>query len=84
MHREKGTGGDIDTKNIKKHKNDIFRLLINVSPTSRIETPRNIQNDVNLFLDQIKEDKPDLKNLGIRGASLNELLDILRAIFLGN
>ncbi len=32
----------IDTKNIKKHKNDVFRLLANVFPTSRIEPSAGI------------------------------------------
>ncbi len=65
MKERKEAGDDIDTKNIKKHKNDVFRLLANVSPTSRIECTNDIQNDVIQFIEQIKEDKPDLKNLGI-------------------
>ena len=67
----------------EKHKNDIFRLLANGSPTSRIESSRNIQNDVTQFIAQIKEDKPDLKNLGIRGTSIDEMLEILGDVFLG-
>lgn len=35
------------------------------------------------FIERIKEDKPDLKNLGIRGTSLDEMLEILGDIFLG-
>jgi hypothetical protein len=34
------------------------------------------------FIEQIKEDIPDLKNLGIRGTSLDEMLEILGDIFL--
>ena len=83
LKKRKEAGEDVDTKNIRKHKNDIFRLFANVSPTSRIESSRNIQNDVTQFIEQIKEDKPDLKNLGIRGASLDEMLKILGDVFLG-
>lgn len=36
MKAYKEAGEAIDTKSIKKHKNDIFRLLANVLPTSRI------------------------------------------------
>lgn len=74
-------GEDIDTKNVRKHKNDVFRLLANVSFRSRIESSIEIQHDVQLFIEQIKEDKPDLKNLGIRGTGLDEFLEILRNIF---
>jgi hypothetical protein len=83
MNKRKEAGEQVDTKNIKKHKNDIFRLLANVSPSSRIRPAEEIQNDVIQFIEQIKEDKPDLKNLGIRGTSLDEMLEILGDIFLG-
>ncbi len=83
MKVRKETGEEIDTKNIRKHKNDVFRLLVNVSTTSRIEPTSDIQNDVIQFIEQIKEDKPDLKNLGIRGTSFYEMLEILGDMFLG-
>jgi hypothetical protein len=54
-------GENVDMNDIRKHKNDIFRLLAYVSPTSRIECTNDIQNDVIQFIEQIKEDKPDLK-----------------------
>lgn len=83
MKERKEAGELVDTKNIRKHKNDIFRLLANVSHASRIETAEEIQNDINLFIKIIKEDQPDLVNLGIRGTSLDEMLMILSGIFLG-
>lgn len=83
MKERKEAGYDIDSKNIKKHKNDVFRLLANVSPTIRIQLSAGIQNDVMQFIEQVKEDKPDLKNLDIRSTSLDEMLEILGTIFLG-
>jgi len=83
MKERKEAGEDIDTKNIKKHKNDVFRLLANVSPTSRIEPSVGIQNDVIQFIEKIREDKPDLRNLGISSTSFDEMLEILGDIFLG-
>jgi len=83
MKERKEAGELVDTKNIRKHKNDVFRLLANVSPASRIETAEEIQIDVNLFIEKIKEDQPDLMNLGIRGTSFVEMLMILSGIFLG-
>lgn len=79
----KEAGEDVDTKNIKKHKNDVFRLLASVSLTSRIKSSQDIQNDVVKFIEQIKEDKPDLKNLDIKKTSFDEMLEILGDIFLG-
>ena len=83
LKERKEAGEDVDTKNIRKHKNDVLRLLANVSLTSRIKSSQEIQNDVVKFIEQIKEDKPDLKNLGIRKTSFDEMLEILGDIFLG-
>ncbi len=83
MKERKVDGEQVDMKNIKKHKNDVFRLLANVSPSSRIQAVEEIQKDVIQFIEQIKADKPDLKNLGIRGTNLDEMLEILGNIFLG-
>jgi len=81
--KERDEAGDlIDAKNIKKHKNDVFRLLANVSPTSKIHLPKEIQNDVIKFIEKINGDKPDLKNLGIRSTSFDEMLVILSNVFL--
>lgn len=79
---QKEAGKGIDTKNIKKHKNDIFRLLENIRPESRIELTEEIQNDVIRFIEQIKEDKPDLKNMDIGRTSFDEMLEILSNTFL--
>lgn len=82
MKTRKEAGESIDSKNIRKHKNDVFRLLSNVSPTAKIYTSGEIKNDINQFIELVKEDKPDLKNLGIRGSSFDDMLAILGNVFL--
>ena len=84
MQQRKASGEHVDSKNIKKHKNDIFRLLANVTPSNKIETSTEIQKDISRFMELIREDKPDLKNLGIRGTSFDELMEILNSIFYKN
>lgn len=81
MKERKESGEQIDSKNIKKHKNDVFRLLANIVPSSRVEIADEIQSDISRFIKLIKEDKPDLKNLGIRGTNFNVLIDILKNIY---
>jgi hypothetical protein len=76
------SGEHVDSKNIKKHKNDVFRLLANVTASSRVETGKEIQKDIIQFIEQIKDDKPDLKNLGLRETNLEEMIDTLAKIFL--
>ena len=72
----------VDSKNIKKHKNDVFRLLTNVTPSVKINTEIEVVNDVNKFIELIEEDKPDIKNLGIKGTDYYELIEILKNIYL--
>lgn len=77
MNERKKAGEPIDMKNIKKHKNDVFRLLANVPPASRIQPAGEIQNDVIQFIEHMKEERLDLKGLGISGTTLDEMLELL-------
>ena len=81
---QKENGKEIDARSIKKHKNDVFRLIAYVSPKSRIELTEEIQHDVIRFIEQIKQDKPDLKKLGIVGTGFDDMLEIIDDLFLGN
>ena len=49
----KKAGEKVDSKNIKKHKNDVFRLLANVTPAGRIETAAGIRKDISQFVELI-------------------------------
>lgn len=82
MKERKEAGERVDSNNIKKHKNDVFKLLANVTPSSRVETEVEIKNDISKFIKLIKEDKPDFKNLRIRNTSFYELLEVLESTFL--
>jgi len=77
----KEAGEKVDSKNIKKHKNDVFRLLANVIPAGRIETAAAIRSDIAQFIELIDKDKPDIKNLGIRGTNFRELMEVLKSTF---
>ena len=69
--------GDIDSKDIKKHKNDVFRLLMGADPSKRLKLNEKTLLDVNAFIDQVKLDPPDLNNMGFKNVSLIELTDLL-------
>ena len=72
----------IDSKMIRKHKNDIFRLIINIPPLNRLEVKGEIRNDIIEFIEKIKEDQLDLNNLGFRTFTPEELLERIREIYL--
>lgn len=75
-------GEQIDSKNVKKHKNDIFRLLVNLTPSSKIEVEDEIYEDINRFLEKITDDQPDLKNLGIKTVTFEELLNRIKELYI--
>lgn len=76
------SGMQVDSKDIKKHKNDVFRLLANVLPSSTVEIDSEIEVDVGFFIEKIQEDKPDLKNLGIKNVGLDDMLELIESIYL--
>lgn len=82
MKQKINMGETIDSKNVRKHKNDIFRLLPNITPSTKINVPQDIKKDIVQFIELIDEDKPDLKNLGLTGKDFNELIELLKNIYL--
>lgn len=74
-------GEHVDSKNIRKHKNDVFRLLANVLPSSKVEINDEAKVDIRQFIKRIEEDKPDMKNLGLGNITLNEMIRLLENIF---
>lgn len=58
-------GERIDDRDIRKHKNDVIRLLQLLSPDSRMKLPPQIQHDLHTFLISIQGDSSiDYKHLG--------------------
>lgn len=82
MKKKLDNGIHVDAYNINKHKNDIFRLLANISPSTQMGIPEEIHKDLILFTDKINKDRPDLQNLGIRGTSFEEQVELLRDKYL--
>lgn len=76
----KAKGENIDSKNIKKHKNDVFRLSELLGVSTEITVPEAVFQDIRLFLDQMSNEDIDLKQLGIRGTK-EEILARLTAVY---
>jgi hypothetical protein len=62
-------GEPVDSKNIRKHANDVLRLSQLLVPDVRIELAPRIAQDLNRFLDAITEDRSiDPKSLKINSS----------------
>jgi hypothetical protein len=62
-------GEPVDSKNVRKHANDVLRLSQLLAPDVRIEVAPRIEQDLNHFLDGIEADRTiDPKSLGINSS----------------
>jgi hypothetical protein len=71
--REK-RGEQIDSKTIKKHKNDVFRLYQILYPASDPEAPAAVRKDIREFISRMRGEDVDLKALGIRAGTRDGIL----------
>lgn len=71
--REKN-GEKIDSKTIKKHKNDVFRLYQILDPATDPEAPDTVKKDISDFLSRMRGEDIDLKSLGIRTGTRDDIL----------
>lgn len=81
LSKRKADGESIDSTDIKKHKNDVFRLYQLVTPSTTIELPSTIREDMQRFVESLAEDAPvDTKQLRIR-ASATEVLEAIKRLY---
>jgi len=80
LNERKLNGEPVDSKDIKKHKNDIYRLSQIVSNNASIAVASNIYRDITQFLELIKYDSVDLKQMNIL-ESKESIIDRLSKIY---
>jgi predicted nucleic acid-binding Zn-ribbon protein len=82
LSERKEQGDKIDSRSIKKHRNDVFRLAQLLPRDSMIEMPASIQEDMRHFLDLAEADetlKP--KDFGVQ-MTREEGVALLRSVYL--
>ena len=77
LSARKMAGEKIDSKNIKKHKNDVFRLAANMDKNVKLTIPDAVREDVKRFMDEAEKEPVDLKNLGIKNIAYEEILNVI-------
>ena len=81
LNERKGNGEAVDSKNIKKHKNDVFRLGQLLTAESRQALGEDIANDMKHFLNEMEKENVDLKALGVRGFSQESMISLLKICY---
>jgi hypothetical protein len=72
--RRKQEGEQIDSRNIKKHKNDVFRLSGLLSADIRITINASVYQDMRAFINSMRKEPVDLHKLGIISRSQEDIL----------
>lgn len=73
----------VDSKDIKKHKNDIYRLTSLLTPEMQITVSQEIYDDIQVFINAVGDDNVNYKQLGIRGITQSSsVVDRLRAAYI--
>ena len=78
----KARGEHVDSRDIRKHKNDVFRLTELLYPGTRIPAPASVKADLQYFVSRMSGEDIDLKQLGIVGRTHDEILQELVKIYI--
>lgn len=80
----KENGEKIDEKQLRKHKMDIFRLLLLLTPEDNFTIAESIKSDIANFVEVVKDDLPDkqiFREMGAGNINVEELFKQLINVF---
>jgi hypothetical protein len=81
LNHRKQQGDNIDSRNIRKHKNDVFRLYQIAEPGNRVSLPSSIAKDLQLFFSLISDEAIDLGSLGLESTTLESIITELKKMY---
>lgn len=82
MTERKAAGESIDSKDIRKHRNDVFRLTQLINPTEKITAPTGVCEDIREFVGRMKEENVDVKQLNLPGTTKEQILKELEELYI--
>lgn len=74
-------GKEIASDDIRKHQNDVLRLLAVADKKSKLAVSDNVFSDVKLFLSDLNIDENHLRMMGVPGISGKEAKEIIRNMY---
>lgn len=80
----KSRGEPVDSKNIRKHKNDVFRLseLLDRNMEMASVLSGTVKEDMRVFIERMESEDVEPGQLGIRGKTKENILEELKALYL--
>jgi hypothetical protein len=71
----------VDSRDIRKHRNDIFRLSQLLTNQPIVNIPTSIINDIMLFVSFMRNEEINFEQLGIKGTTIADVLDLLSKVY---
>lgn len=81
LANRKAAGEEVDSRNVAKHRNDIFRLFTVLDRGAPVALPAKIRSDLREAFARLAKEPTDLKPFGISGMQLPELLAELSSFY---
>lgn len=81
LSSRKKLGGKVDSRDIKKHKNDIVRLTTLLSPAMKIDIHGEVKDDLVEFIKACEQELIDPKALGLSGFTHADILERIRMCY---
>lgn len=81
LRRRKESGEHVNERDLKKHKNDVFRLLQIIPVGERIESSGLVKQNIVQFLEVVKDEELRLGQIKLPFEK-EEALTLLRAIYM--
>lgn len=82
LTNRKNNGEHVDSKNIRKHKNDVFRLSDLVDVDAKIPISKGVYEDIFDFINRMDDEEIDVNQLGIKNKTKEQILEELRNIYI--
>lgn len=81
LREKKAEGIHVDSRDIRKHRNDVFRLTELLTGRERIAVTEPVWDDIQVFLNLLEEESVDLAQLGLLGRTKEDIIAELREIY---
>ena len=77
LNERKNAGEHVDSKNIRKHKNDVFRLAQLLTADTRQSITPDIAENMKSFLTAMESEDVDLKSISVRGTDKKTIMSMM-------
>lgn len=83
LNEQRTKGVHVNERDIRKHRQDIFRLYPLISDDMEIPTPKEILDDIQIFIEKVREQPFDPKKIGL-SVDKEHVLDTYGKIYVIN